>query len=86
MILNDRKHATCVRAQGTSMVDVTIGTEKAAREVSEWGVDLAVETLSDHKYIRFRVAAGELVKKGRKGSNSLDGRSRSVTGTGTWRQ
>lgn len=54
VIMNDGKTETCVRAQGSSMVDVTIGTEKAARDIRDWKVDTYVETLSDHKYITFR--------------------------------
>lgn len=55
IILNDGKTETCVRAQGSSMVDVTIATEAAVKYVKGWRVDGEAETLSDHKYIRMNI-------------------------------
>lgn len=34
VIINEGKTSTCVRAQGSSIVDITVGTETAVREVS----------------------------------------------------
>lgn len=55
IVLNDGETETCVRAQGSSMVDVTIATEKAASQIVEWKVDSEAETLSDHRYVRINV-------------------------------
>lgn len=68
MVLNDGKQETCVRAQGSSMVDVTISTEKVAREIREWVVESEAETLSDHKYISFKIADREIEKGRMKGA------------------
>lgn len=62
MILNDGKMETCVRAQGSSRVDVTIATEAAAKEIREWEVDVETDTLSDHRYIRFSIEEKTLAK------------------------
>lgn len=55
LLINEGKTSTCVRVQGTSSVDITIGTEKAAREISNWKVDVETETLSDQRYIRIEI-------------------------------
>lgn len=38
MVMNDGRADTCVRAQGSSRVDVTVATAAAAKEISEWEV------------------------------------------------
>lgn len=53
-LMNDGKADTCVRAQGSSMVDVTLGTEAAMKVFESWSVDEYTETLSDYKYIRIQ--------------------------------
>lgn len=53
--MNEGKAETCVRAQGSSMVDVTLGTEAVMKIVKAWEVDTNTETLSDHKYIRIKI-------------------------------
>ena len=49
-IINRGSEPTCVAARGSSIVDVTLGSADAYREVREWAVS-DEETLSDHKYI-----------------------------------
>lgn len=44
VILNDGKDDTCVRAQGSSIVDITLGTEAAMKTVRIWEVDKYTET------------------------------------------
>lgn len=62
IIMNDGKTATCTRAQGSSMVDVTVATEAAARNVKEWRVDAGTDSRSDHRYVRFRIEEGTTTK------------------------
>lgn len=62
IIINDGKTETCVRAQGSSMVDVTIATDAAARYIREWRVDGRTDTLSDYRYIRIKIEEGTTVK------------------------
>lgn len=52
VLMNDGKDETCIRAQGTSMMDITLGTEAAMKTVRIWEVGKYTETLSDHKYIK----------------------------------
>lgn len=66
VVMNEGKTETCVRAQGSSMVDVTLGTEVAMKVVKAWEVDVNTETLSDHKYIRIKI-------DGREKGNSFSG-------------
>lgn len=67
IVLNDGQTETCVRAQGSSRVDITIATEKAASQVVEWKVDGEAETLSDHRYIRINVGEKLVREKGYRG-------------------
>lgn len=39
LLVNVGKTSTCVRAQGSSSVDITIGTERAVRGINEWKVE-----------------------------------------------
>lgn len=50
-LLNKGAQDTCVRPQGSSIVDLTWATSSAARMVVDWKVLLDVEHLSDHRYI-----------------------------------
>lgn len=52
--MNGGKKEMCVRVQGSSMVNVTMGTEAATRIIKAWEVDSNTEILSDHKYIRIQ--------------------------------
>lgn len=67
VVMNDGREDTCVRAQGSSRVDVTIATMAAAKEMRGWTVDVVAETLSDHKYITFRTEGKVLGEMGNRG-------------------
>lgn len=67
VVLNEGRVSTCVRAQGSSVVDITIGTEMAARGVSSWEVDAETETLSDHRYVRIGIEEGNKRNKPARG-------------------
>lgn len=43
----------CVRKQGSSIVDVTMGSPGIARMIGDWKVDDNTESLFDHRYVRF---------------------------------
>ncbi|XP_043494147.1 uncharacterized protein LOC122519049 [Polistes fuscatus] len=49
---NQVGHPTCVRPQGSSVIDLTWGSPTAIVRLSDWRVDEA-ESLSDHLYIIF---------------------------------
>ncbi|XP_046976429.1 uncharacterized protein LOC124542530 [Vanessa cardui] len=55
-LLNRGQVHTCVRQQGGSVVDLSFATPVAARRVLNWRVEEEVETLSDHRYIRFEIS------------------------------
>lgn len=55
-VLNQGSVNTCVRWQGGSIVDITLASPAIARSVRGWRVLEDVETLSDHRYIRFDVS------------------------------
>lgn len=50
-LLNKGGENTCVRPQGSSIVDLTWATSSAAAMLLDWRVLLDVEHLSDHRYI-----------------------------------
>ncbi|KAJ0172262.1 hypothetical protein K1T71_012235 [Dendrolimus kikuchii] len=54
-ILNQGSVQTCVRARGGSVIDLSFATHAAARRVVGWRVLEEVESLSDHRYIRFEL-------------------------------
>ncbi|XP_047990150.1 uncharacterized protein LOC125229372 [Leguminivora glycinivorella] len=56
-VLNRGSVDTCVRQRGGSIVDVTFANAALARRIQEWEVPESVETLSDHRYIRFNVSS-----------------------------
>ncbi|XP_013173182.1 PREDICTED: uncharacterized protein LOC106121894, partial [Papilio xuthus] len=56
VVLNVGDTNTCVRMQGGSIVDVSFASADLARGVRDWEVLEGVETLSDHRYIRFDVS------------------------------
>ena len=56
-VLNRGSVDTCVRHNGGSIVDVTFASISIARRGQGWRVEEGVETLSDHRYIRFDVSA-----------------------------
>ncbi|KAJ0182129.1 hypothetical protein K1T71_002851 [Dendrolimus kikuchii] len=57
VVLNRGSEYTCVRQRGGSIVDITFASPELARRVRDWRVVTGVETLSDHRYIRFSVSA-----------------------------
>ncbi|XP_047544466.1 uncharacterized protein LOC125076778 [Vanessa atalanta] len=61
-VINSGSESTCVRQQGESIVDVTFASIALARRVRDWRVETAVETLSDHRYIRYDVSAAPVVR------------------------
>ena len=60
-LLNIGSAFTCVRHNGGSVVDLTFATPAVARNVTNWRVEKEVETLSDHRYIRFEVSTQPVV-------------------------
>ncbi|CAH2097849.1 unnamed protein product [Euphydryas editha] len=72
-LLNVGAVQTCVRWSGGSVVDVTFATPAIARRVEGWRVETGVETLSDHRYIRFEVSPAPV----RPASSSTSSRGRS---------
>ncbi|XP_047543086.1 uncharacterized protein LOC125075390 [Vanessa atalanta] len=61
-VINSGSESTCVRQQGESIVDVKFASIALARRVRDWRVETAVETLSDHRYIRYDVSAAPVVR------------------------
>lgn len=64
-ILNVGRVSTCVRHNGESIVDVTIGSPMMARTINSWRVVTDTETLSDHLYIQMNIGrvSGRLVHR-----------------------
>ncbi|XP_045455127.1 uncharacterized protein LOC123664653 [Melitaea cinxia] len=56
-VLNRGTANTCVRRSGGSIVDVSFASPGLARRVRDWRVLDDVETLSDHRYVRFEISA-----------------------------
>ncbi|XP_046428388.1 uncharacterized protein LOC124183671 [Neodiprion fabricii] len=52
---NDGSTATCVSAQGSSVVDLTWSTPSLTPTVQQWRVLTERETLSDHLYITYEI-------------------------------
>lgn len=57
VLANEGAVNTCVRQQGGSIVDLTLVSPSVARRVTGWRVLEEIETLSDHRYIRFDIFA-----------------------------
>ncbi|CAH2108905.1 unnamed protein product [Euphydryas editha] len=55
-LLNTGLAHTCVRHNGGSVVDLSFASPSIATRVQVWRVLSEVETLSDHKYVRFEVS------------------------------
>lgn len=66
-ILNDGTAYTFVRGDTGSILDLTLGSEGAARRITGWRVLTAEETLSDHLYITYDIGQNRAtqVAKGR---------------------
>ncbi|XP_072765785.1 uncharacterized protein [Anoplolepis gracilipes] len=56
VVLNQSREFTCVRRNGASVINITLGSAAAARIVSKWRVVVEAETLADYQYIRFNVS------------------------------
>ncbi|XP_071579805.1 uncharacterized protein [Temnothorax nylanderi] len=56
-LINTGRASTCVRRQGTSIIDLTWANSPAAHEISGWRVVADQETLSNHMYIEMVVRA-----------------------------
>lgn len=56
VVLNRGREWTCVRRNGGSIVDVTMGSPEAARMITDWEVMVGLETLSGHRYISIGVS------------------------------
>ncbi|XP_067216670.1 uncharacterized protein [Linepithema humile] len=54
-VVNTGDTPTCVRPQGTSVVDITWATEDLCERVTNWRVEPDLETLSDHCAILFNI-------------------------------
>lgn len=63
--LNNGKHPTCIRWQGSSMVDTTWINENAIVHIRNWHV-AEEETLSDHAYIITEIGTACIPEKKRK--------------------
>ncbi|XP_020296130.1 uncharacterized protein LOC109861057 [Pseudomyrmex gracilis] len=68
-VLNAGRAPTCVRPQGTSIVDLSWGSASVLPLVRGWRVLARSESLSDYRYITFGVAGG----RGGRGSESSTG-------------
>lgn len=83
ILINDGDSPTCIRPQGTSIVDLTWATPIVARKITAWKVEIGMLSLSDHNYITFRIGTGRL-EEGRseqnksKGINSKGDSNRSI--------
>lgn len=65
LILNRGNSHTCVRHNGGSIVDITMGSPQAACMVTGWRVLEGSETLSDHRYIRMEISDPSMGKQRR---------------------
>lgn len=54
-VLNAGNTPTCVRPQGSSIINITISTARIFTSISSWKVITDVVTLSDHRYIYFEI-------------------------------
>lgn len=51
IVVNKEREYTCVRAQGSSVVDLTLCTPAVIRKMESWEVKKDIESLSDYRYI-----------------------------------
>lgn len=57
-LINSGKNPTCIRPQGTSIIDLTWCSESLRSKISEWCVR-DEETLSDHLYISYKISLND---------------------------
>lgn len=67
-LVNEGSTPTCVRPQGSSVVDLTWAAAAALRNIDNWEV-LEEETYSDHKYIYFTLKERKVHNSNRKINN-----------------
>lgn len=58
VVVNSGREPTCVRPQGTSVVDLMLASLWIAQRLVDWKVVDDAETLSDHMYLRFSLVNG----------------------------
>jgi len=57
-LLNIGNAPTCIRPQGSSIIDLSWCTRDLRREISNWQVREDIESLSDHVYITLQIGSG----------------------------
>lgn len=62
--MNEGTEPTCIRSNGTSIVDLTMASHGAARKITEWRVRGELESLSDHVYVTYRYGGNKLQEYG----------------------
>lgn len=62
-LLNEGAAYTCVRSQGSSIVDTTWTTPDIHPRICDWRVEEEEISLSDHRYITFTVNEDSIMKK-----------------------
>lgn len=70
-LLNEGNAPTCIRPQGVLIIDISWCTKDMRTRVSEWGIRMGVETLSDHVWIEMTLG-GTGGNGSPRGSNSRD--------------
>lgn len=64
-LVNVGNTPTCVRPQGTSIVDLTWASPGLTEYVEEWQVLENVETMSDHLYVSMKIGDSAPIRRGR---------------------
>lgn len=62
-LVNVGSAATCVRTQGSSIVDITWSSADMISKISKWKVEEDEISLSDHRYITFEVVQRNSIQK-----------------------
>lgn len=65
-LVNRGAASTCIRPQGSSIVELTWTSPTLMHRTNEWRI-MDIETLSDHAYISFRVDSGTAFRMGAAG-------------------
>lgn len=65
-LINEGRSPTCVRPQGTSIIDLTWGSADLNGEIRNWRVENDVESLSDHQYILMELGEGSQSDRSKK--------------------
>jgi len=75
IVINEGNAPTCVRPQGTSIVDLTWATATMAKKIKEWKVEVGKLSLSDHNYITFGI---DLEEKNKDKMNTYTAKKKSM--------